>query len=125
MRRPWGAQVARRIRRSLGVHNATQARLSDASAVRQAVSGIRWTMGALLWLAIILYGGGWLILGGDIGRTAPTDAAVRLLGLVLICTSANVARAIVKRRAILRAWIVNVAAACGVVAALYLLLAPK
>jgi hypothetical protein len=106
------------------VQHVTNVEYSEGSrsASGQALSGLRKAIAALLWTAIALYGIGWLILGGAVDRSGATVFAVRLLGVVLICTSANVVRATIKRRAILSAWFLNVSAAFGVVVALYFLL---
>jgi len=106
------------------VQHATNVVFSEGSrsASRQALSGLRKTIAALFWMAIALYGVGWFILGGAVDRGGATVLAVRLLGVMLICTSANVVRATVKRRAIRTAWFLNVSAASGVVVLLYFLL---
>jgi hypothetical protein len=106
---------------------ATPVRESNgtASAGRQVLSGTRLVVSALLWIAICLYGFAWVVVGGAISDSAAIQVAVRLLGVVLVCTSANVLYATVKRRAIRRAWAVNVAGVGTVVATLYLLLAAK
>jgi len=84
-----------------------------------------WTGAGLLGLASFAYGAGLALLGGDVGTGMLTHGAVRGLGLLLVVAALNVERAVVKQESVVRALALDAIGLVGVVAVLWILVAPK
>jgi len=121
-----GTEDKRRLRRCSGMVSTkvTSSRAERSSAI-QVLRGAMWTGAGLLGLASFAYGAGIALLGGDVGTVMLTHGAVRGLGLLLVVAALNVERAVVKQESVVRALALDAIGLVGVVAVLWILVAPK
>jgi hypothetical protein len=97
----------------------------ERAAAIQVLRGVLWTGAGLLGLATFVYGAGLALLGDNVGSGLLPHVAVRALGLLLIVAGVNVGRSLVKQESAARALVLDVIGLIGVVAVLWILVAPK